>query len=202
MKKLSLVLAALLLTGSAAAQTAADSQPTPKPCSEIKPEAKKLARPSPPACTDAKFSDGKAITIEYSRPNINDPKTHQPRVVWGELVPWGAEWRMGANEATTFVTDTDLEVGGTKVPAGSYTLDLLPQQNGPWKLIINKTTGNWGIPYPGAASDLARIDMQTSKTGNKVQQFTMTLEPPKGKTTKLNREWENTRASVSIKEAK
>jgi uncharacterized protein (DUF2141 family) len=196
MRKLFLLLAALLLVVSAAAQTA------PQPCSSVKADEKKAARPSPPGCTDAKFSDGKMVSIQYSRPNINDPKTHQPRVVWGTLVPWGQEWRMGANEATTFVTDTDLDVGGTKVPAGSYTLDLLPQQNGPWKLIINKTTGNWGIPYPGAASDLARIDVKTSKLPTTVQQFTLTLDPPKGNATKLNIDWENTRATVDIKEAK
>jgi len=190
MKKLLLVLFALLVGLTAAAQTA------PQPCSSIKPDAKKQARPSPPACTDVKFSDGKAITIEYSQPSAKG------RVVWGTLVPWGQEWRMGANEATSFVTDTALMVGGTKVPAGSYTLDLLPQQNGPWKLIINKTTGNWGIPYPGAASDLARIDMKTSQIPNNVEQFKMSLAPAKGNATTLNLEWEKTKASVDIKEAK
>ena len=196
MRKLSLVFVTLLLALTAAAQTA------PQPCSAIKPEAKKQARPSPPACTDVQFADGKAITIQSSQPGINDPQTKQPRVVWGQLVPWGQEWRMGANEATSFVTDTDLDVGGTKVPAGSYTLDLLPQQNGPWKLIINKTTGNWGIPYPGAASDLARIDMKTSPIPNNVERFKIALAPAKGKATTLTLEWEKTKASVDIKEAK
>ncbi len=196
MRKLSLVLAVLLLALTAAAQTA------PQPCSAVKPDEKKAQRPSPPGCTDAKFSDGKLIGIEYSRPKINDPKTHQPRVVWGQLVPWGEPWRMGANEATTFVTDTDLDVGGTKVPAGSYTLYLEPEQTGAWKLIINKTTGQWGIPYPGAASDFARVGVKTSKLSSTVQQFTVSLDPPKGAATTLNLDWENTRASVAIKEAK
>jgi Protein of unknown function (DUF2911) len=196
MRKLSLLLAVLLLASFAGAQAA------PQPCSAIKPDAKKQSRPSPPACTDVKFADGKMITVEYSQPGINDPQTKQPRVVWGQLVPWGQEWRMGANEATSFVTDTDLDVGGTKVPAGSYSLDLLPQQNGPWKLIINKTTGKWGIPYPGAASDLARIDMKTSSIPNPVERFTMSLAPAKGNATTLSFEWEKTKASVSIKEAK
>ncbi len=196
MKKLSLVLGILLLASSAAAQAA------PKPCSDIPKDEKKMQRPSPPACTDTKFADGKMIVIQYSQPGINDPKTKQPRVVWGQLVPWGEVWRLGANEATSLVTDTDLDVGGTKVPAGSYTLDLLPQQNGPWKLIINKTTGNWGIPYPGAASDLARIDMKTSQIPNTVERFTMSLAPAKGTTTTLSFEWAKTKASISIKEAK
>jgi hypothetical protein len=196
MRKLSLVLIALLLAVSAAAQSA------PQACSSMKPDEKKAQRPSPPGCTDAKFSDGKMLVITYSRPKVNDPKTQQPRVVWGQLVPWGEPWRMGANEATTFVTDTNLNVGGTSVPAGSYTLYLQPEQSGAWKLIINKTTGQWGIPYPGAASDFARIDVKTSKTPSTVQQFTIKLDPPKGNSTKLNLDWENTRATVDVKEAK
>src|SRR4051812_1766592 len=120
MRKLSLMVAALLLALSAVAQTSTPA--APKQCSAAAPDAKKAARPSPPGYTDAKFSDGKSLVIEYSRPGINDPKTKEARVVWGRLVPWGTEWRMGANEATTFVTDTNLNVGGTNVPAGSYTL--------------------------------------------------------------------------------
>ncbi len=196
MRKLLLIPAVLLLALSAAAQSA------PQPCSSTKPDEKKMQRPSPPACTDVKFADGKMITIEYSRPGINDPKTKQPRVVWGQLVPWDAVWRMGANEATSFTTDVDLMVGGTKVPAGSYSLDLLPQQKGPWKLIINKTTGQWGIPYPGADSDLARIDIKTSKIRNTVARFTMKLASAKRGATTLSFEWEKTAATIDIKEAK
>lgn len=196
MKKVFSIAAGVLIGLSAFAQAA------PKPCNEIPKDEKKAARPSPPACTDVKFSDGKMLVVQYSQPGINDPKTKQPRVVWGQLVPWGAVWRMGANEATSFETDTDLDVGGTKVPAGSYTLDLLPQQNGPWKLIINKTTGNWGIPYPGAASDLARIDMKVSPIPTTVERFTIKLAPAKGETTTLTLQWEKTQASIDIKEAK
>ena len=83
MRKLFLISAVLLLALSTAAQTA------PQPCSAVKPDEKKAQRPSPPGCTDLKFADGKMIVVQYSRPGINDPKTKQPRVVWGQLVPWG-----------------------------------------------------------------------------------------------------------------
>ncbi len=190
MKKLSLAIVGLVLSVAAVAQTA------PKACSDIPKDAKKAARPSPPACTDVKFADGKMITIQYSQPGMKG------RTVWGQLVPWGDVWRMGANEATSFTSDSDLMVGGTKVPAGSYSLDLVPQQNGPWKLVINKTTGQWGIPYPGEASDFARIDMKTSSIPNAVELFTMKLAPPKGNATTLTLQWEKTQASIDIKEAK
>jgi hypothetical protein len=196
MRKLFLLLAALLLVVSAAAQTA------PQPCSAIKPDPVKEKKPSPPGCTDVKFSDGKMLVVTYSRPGINDPQTKQPRVVLGKLIPYGTEWRAGANEATTFETDTNLNVGGTDVPAGSYTLFIQAEQNAPWKLIISKKTGEWGIPYPGKESDLARIDMKTSSLPNTVERFTTHLDKQGGNAATLNFDWEKTRASIAIKEAK
>src|SRR6202451_38506 len=77
-------------------------------------------RPSPPAQAQCKFSDGKTITVDYSSPRAKGRK------VFGELVPYGEVWRTGANEATTFVTDTNLSVGGKDVPAGSFTVFTLP----------------------------------------------------------------------------
>ena len=69
------------------------------------------------------------------------------RKVFGELVPYGKVWRTGANEATTFVTDESLiTVDGTNIPAGSYTIFTVPDPD-KWTLIINKHTGEAGIPY-------------------------------------------------------
>src|SRR5688572_19643200 len=91
----------------------------------------KSKRPSPPANAQFTFSDGKKISVDYSRPSAKGRK------IYGGLVPYGQVWRTGANEATSFVTEKDIEVGGTSVPAGSYTLYTIPSETG-WKLIINK----------------------------------------------------------------
>src|SRR3989441_2250169 len=56
-------------------------------------------RPSPPAQAQCKFADGKTITVDYSSPRTHDPKTHQPRKIYGGLVPYGEVWRTGANDA-------------------------------------------------------------------------------------------------------
>jgi hypothetical protein len=60
----------------------------------------KSQRPSPPASTQCSFADGKNVSIDYSRPSMKGRK------IWGGLVPFDQEWRLGANEATTFVIDT------------------------------------------------------------------------------------------------
>src|SRR3954464_8241120 len=96
----------------------------------------KSKRPSPPAQAQCKFADGKTITVDYSSPRMRGRK------IFGGLVPYGQEWRAGANEATTFVTNTSLKAGGMDVPAGKYTLFTLPNPD-KWLLIISKQTGEW-----------------------------------------------------------
>src|SRR5271157_515435 len=156
----------------------------------------KSKRPSPPANAACKFSDGKTITVDYSSPRINEPTTHQPRKIFGGLVPYGEIWRTGANEATTFVSDTNLKVGGKAVPAGSYTIFTIPKADA-WTLVISKKTGEWGTDYPGEKEDLVRVPMSVSKTAAPVENFTIAFDPAGSKCT-LRMEWENTRASVDI----
>lgn len=158
----------------------------------------KSKRPSQPGTASVTFADGKKVTIEYSRPKINDPKTGQPRKIMGELVPYGKEWRTGANEATSFVTDADLMVGDLKVPAGKYTLYTIPGES-EWTIIINKQTGQWGTEY-NEGQDLGRTKAKVSKASSKIDPFTISFDQAKGKKTVLNLAWENTKVSVPVQE--
>jgi len=160
----------------------------------------KSKRPSPPAHAQCKFADGKTINVDYSSPRVSDPKTHQPRKIYGGLVPYGKVWRTGANESTTFVTDTDVTIGGKDVPAGSYTIFTVPNED-KWTLVISKKTGEWGTDYPGEDNDLARVDMTASKTSAPVENFTIAFDQ-KGDSCTMHLDWENTRASVDITEKK
>ncbi len=155
----------------------------------------KSKRPSPPASAACKFSDGKTIKIDYSSPRAKGRK------IFGEasekaLVPYGQIWRTGANDATTFVTDTNVTVGGKAVPAGSYTIFTVPKADA-WSLVISKKTGEWGTDYPGEKEDLLRVPMTVSKTSAPVENFTIAFDQAGSKCT-LRTEWENTRASVDI----
>ncbi len=153
----------------------------------------KSKRPSPPAnavCTQA----GHRLTVDYSSPRMRGRK------IFGDLVPFGQVWRAGANEATTFVTDADVVVGGKDVPAGSYTLFTIPTED-KWTLIISKKTGEWGIPYPGESSDFARVDMKVSKLSAPVENFTISFESTAAGCT-LHMDWETTRASVGVSSKK
>lgn len=150
----------------------------------------KSQRPSPPAHAACTLSDGSTISVDYSSPRAKGRK------IFGGVVPYGQEWRLGANEATTFVISSDVMVGKTKVTAGSYTLFALPTASD-WSLIISKKTGEWGVPYPGKDSDFARVGMTVGKTSAPVENFTISLDKS-GNGCKLRAEWENTSASVDI----
>jgi hypothetical protein len=154
----------------------------------------KSKRPSPPGTADVTFADGKKVTINYSRPNAKGRK------IVGGLVPYDQVWRTGANEATSLKTDVDLDIGGTTVPAGSYTLYTLPSASS-WKLIINKQTGQWGTVYQ-QDQDLARVDMNVTSLSQPVEQFTISLDKKGGDAAQLNLQWEKTQASVEVKEKK
>ncbi len=154
----------------------------------------KSKRPSPPAQAQCTFSDGKTITVDYSSPRMRGRK------IYGGLVPYDKVDRTGANEATTFVTTSNLAVGGKSVPAGNYTIFTIPNPD-KWTLIINKKTGEWGIPYKYEADELARVDMKVSQAPSPLENFTIAFDQ-KGNSCTLSISWENTKASVDISEKK
>jgi|SRR5882672_2551396 len=161
----------------AVAVVAAAQQDKPKPL-------------SPPASAECKFSDGKSVKMDYSSPRAKGRK------IFGGLVPYGQIWRTGANASTTFVTDSDVVVGGQNVPAGSYTIFTVPEAD-KWTLVISKKTGEWGTDYPGPSEDLTRVPMTVSKTASQVENFTIAFDQAGGKCT-LHADWENTRARVDV----
>ena len=151
----------------------------------------KSKRPSPPAQAQCKFSDGKTITVDYSSPRMKGRK------IFGELVPYGEVWRTGANEATRFVVNENLAaVTETNIPPGSYTIFTIPEPD-KWTLIINKHTGEWGIPYKYQSEELVRLPMSVRRTPAPVENFTISFDHTGGSCS-LQLSLENTQASVEF----
>jgi hypothetical protein len=156
-----------------------------------------FAAVSPHETISATIDDDK-ITIVYGRPYTKNPRTGEVRKIWGGLVPYGKVWRTGADAATILTTEKDLVIGDTTVPAGKYSLYTYLAEDGSAKLIINKKTGQWGIPYPAETEkeELARVDMKKEAIDHTVDQFTMAVEsnPSGGGVIKMS--WEKTQYSV------
>ena len=158
---------------------------------------KKMQRVSPQATVTCTI-DGSEIKLVYGRPFTVKPGTTEVRKIWGGLVPFGKVWRTGANEATLLTTKDPIEIGGTTLPAGSYNLFTVPEEDGSAKLVINKKLRRWGIPYEEAAekaNELARIDLKKETLDKAVDQFTMAIEPASSGGV-LKMAWEKTQYSV------
>ena len=144
--------------------------------------------------------DGNRVTIVYGRPYTKSPKTGEIRKIWGGLVPYGAIWRTGADEATLLITQQAIQLGPNTIPAGAYTLWTLPSADGRAKLIVNKQIGQWGIGSQSydEANDVARIELKKEALVNPLDQFTISAEanPAGGGILKLG--WENTQYSTTF----
>ncbi len=149
-------------------------------------------QPGPRQSAICRFSDGKTVKTEY----LSQRRMGQK--LFGESVPYGEVWRPSANAATTFVTDSDLNVDDQEVPAGSYALFAIPAVDR-WTLIISKKTDE-STPY-SRNQDLLRVGMKVAKTADPVENFTIAYFLKDGKCT-LKMTWENTEASVDVAEKK
>jgi hypothetical protein len=125
------------------------------------------------------------VWIDYSKPQ------KRGREIFGNVVPWNAVWRTGANSATQFNTPVDLVIGGATVPAGKYTLWTLPTPTG-WTLIINKQTGQWGTEYH-QEQDLVRVAAKVETLATPVEQLTIAFELGA-----LTVAWDKTKVSVPV----
>ncbi len=130
--------------------------------------------------------DGAAISIEYGRPFVKGRPLSQ-------VAPNGSVWRAGADEATTLKTDKPLKFGNVSVPAGTYTLWVVPAEN-QWELVISKATGQWGTQYK-EGQDLGRVPMTVGKSKTPGEQLTYAIDDtPAGGTLRL--EWGAVSGSV------
>jgi hypothetical protein len=147
-----------------------------------------LGVPSPREQVDV-TGGGASFQVVYSRPG------KRGREIWGGLVPYDEVWRTGANAATIFTTDRDLTVGGTRVPAGSYTLWTTFTASSA-TLIVNSQTGQWGTAYDGS-QDFARINMERGDLDETVERFTIHIDPTDSGGT-LYLRWDRTQFSVPM----
>ena len=150
---------------------------------------------SPPAQTSVSIA-GKTLTIHYSAPSVRGRKIFGPGGLLSQDPTYPA-WRAGANSATAFHTDADLDIAGLQVPKGDYTIYAWVADPDNWQLILNKETGQWGLTY-NAKMDLGRVKMTMSKPPSPIETYKMILSGTGPRTGKLQLEWENHIATVPI----
>jgi tetratricopeptide (TPR) repeat protein len=126
-------------------------------------QAQPIKTPQPSTATTMKQEFGLAsVELSYSRPNMKG------RNIFGDLVPYNAVWRTGANAATTITFGEEVMIGNTKVPAGKYGLLTIPGQSS-WTIIISKQTD---VTSPGAYKQ----DQDVARYTASVQELPFALE--------------------------
>lgn len=132
---------------------------------------------------------GQLVVVTYGSPRRRN------REILGKVVPFDRVWRTGANDATVVYFDRNVNVGGTAVPAGTYSLWTLPKRDGSVDLIINSQHGQWGTDHDGSR-DLFRIPMRASTVSSPQDDFTISVA--EGKTGALKMSWDNFLWSVPV----
>jgi hypothetical protein len=155
-----------------------------------------LAFAQSPAAQTSVTIAGKKLSIMYSAPSVHGRKIFGPGGILSKD-PTYPVWRAGANSATSFRTDADLDIAGVKAPKGDYTLYVLVSDPEHWQLVINKETGQWGLNY-NQKMDLGRVKMDMSKPPSRIETYKMTLSSTGANTGKLQIEWDNYIASAPI----
>lgn len=135
------------------------------------------------------------VTITYGRPYANG------REIWGKLVKFDTGDRLGSDEATLLLTQGPLQIGGTTLPAGAYTLYIVASGTGASKLAISSNIGKWGIPVD-EKHDIARVELTKESTKEPVEQLTIVIAKSGDGAGTLKISWGDTLFSVPVSVAK
>jgi len=107
----------------------------------------------------------KMVRVIYSRPQLKGRSM-------SELAPSGKVWRTGANEAVEITFYQDMNVGGTVVKAGTYSLFTIPGDS-EWTVILNSNLNQWGAYSYDESADVARVMASTNKGSTSLEAFSI-----------------------------
>ena len=127
------------------------------------------------------------ISIDYGSQSVRGRK------IWGALVPFDKIWRAGANEATTFETDKDLIVEGEKLPAGKYSLFIIPNEK-ECIVIFNKKSDQWGAYNYSKDLDQLRVEVSPKKETKSAEKLLFIV-----KDNKVALLWDNWMIALNVK---
>jgi hypothetical protein len=151
-----------------------------------------IPRPSPLAIISTRYKDC-YFKLTYSQPH------KKGREIFGKLIPFGKVWRMGANEATELTITKNIQVNGTLLKAGTYSVFGIPEPEH-WTIIISADVGLWGSYNYNESQDVMRFQVPVGEIPGNVayEAFTIQLEQ-RNEMADLLILWDKTRISIPIK---
>lgn len=156
-------------------------------------ETKKIS----PQKVETYTQNGMDLSVAYSSP------FKKGRVIFGDLVPYDAVWRTGANEPTTFTTKTAIKIIDKDLPAGTYSLWTIPKKDS-WTIILNSEVPEWGVTLVSMgkettrddAADVVKVEVSTKELSSELENFTISFD--EGSPVQLSLAWDKTIVQVPI----
>lgn len=129
------------------------------------------------------------VAIEYNRP------VARGRVLFGGIVPYGAAWNPGADEATAISFSREVRLDGRPVPAGKYSIWMIPD-TARWTFILSRAADVFHTPYP-AGKDALRLEV-TPRSGAYVETLAFYFPVVDSTRAELVMHWGRTVVPVTI----
>ena len=130
------------------------------------------------------------ISISYSRPAMNGRK------IFGELLPFGELWRLGANENTKITNSDILIFGSDTLKAGTYAIFARPNMDS-WEVIFYTETTNWGLPEKWETSKVAlTVNAKVKKMPMVTENLTISIDNMEFNSAVLSITWDKSQVSL------
>lgn len=131
------------------------------------------------------------IKLVYSRP------LKKGRDIFGGLVPFGEEWRLGANEATTITFYQAVGIGDEVLEPATYTV-FADVNEDKWTIHFSTEMGIWGNANRKLSQTVASIEVPTETVSKSREALAMTFQEIDPHITHLVIEWDQSRVRVPI----
>ncbi|MEP6674632.1 MAG: DUF2911 domain-containing protein [Ferruginibacter sp.] len=127
--------------------------------------------------------------VIYSRPHKGGRK------IFGGLVPYNKQWRLGANEASEIEFFKPAIIQNKKIAPGRYIIYSIPQET-KWTILLNKDIFTWGKEID-STKDIMQFEIPVEKTSTPCEYFTMLFQDNKNQTVLLMA-WDDIVAKLPI----
>lgn len=131
------------------------------------------------------------VKVLYCRPKKKD------REIFGKLEPYGKDWRLGANEATEVIFYNNVEIGGSFVPSGTYTMFAEIHPNN-WIIKISSERFIGGANNRDISKDVASVNVPLTYLPQVRESFTIGFQKVDEDNCNMIFEWDRTRATMPI----
>jgi hypothetical protein len=133
---------------------------------------------------------GTTIDVVYRRP------VARGRALFGALVPWGQVWTPSADSAARITLSAPVEINGSKLAAGSYSIWAIPDSIS-WTMIFSSVAAVFHRSYPDG-HDVLRV-RATPARGEHVETLMFAFPVADGDSTRLELRWGTTVVPLTIR---